>query len=150
LHGVHWRLIFFLSKRMTNKLHVVPTPSGKRRSRGAPQALLAGLLLAYLACAWRYAESLWMLLSIETIAPSAALLMMTGTIFLVAGVARTVFDARLGKYLLLLAALQLAVAAPQIGNWEYRLSQGMLAVLVFGTGVALLGLYLSWRAGARG
>lgn len=131
---------------MTNKLHAVPLPSGKRRSRGALQALLAGLLLAYLACAWRYAESLWMLINIETIAPLAALLMITGTIFLAAGVARTVFDARLGKVLLPLAAVQLAVAAPQIGNWEYRLSQGMLATLVLGTGIALFGFFVALRA----
>ena len=105
----------------------------------APRLLLGALLLAYLACAWRYAPTLWMLLKIEIMAPSACLFMATGSAFLVLGVARSLFDARLGQYFLLLAAVQLAIAASRIGNWDYRLSQAILAMLVFGVGIALLG-----------
>ena len=112
----------------------------------ALQLLLGALLLAYLACAWRYVPSLWMLLKIDSVTPSAGLLTATGSGFLVLGVARSVFDARLGQYFLMLAALQLAIAASQIGNWEYRLSQAIVATLVFGVLVALLGAGLAYRS----
>ena len=115
----------------------------------ALQLLLGALLLAYLACAWRYVPSLWMLLKIDSVTPSAGLLTATGSGFLVLGVARSVFDARLGQYFLMLAALQLAIAASQIGNWEYRLSQAIVATLVFGVLVALLGAGLAYRARSK-
>ena len=112
----------------------------------ARQLLLGALLLAYLACASRFVPSLWMLLKIDIVTPSAGLLTATGSGFLVLGVARSVFDARLGQYFLMLAALQLAIAASQIGNWGYRLSQAIVATLVFGVLVALLGAGLAYRS----
>ena len=130
---------------MTNNASTTASQSS-RPTRGAPQYLLGGLLLAYLACAWRHAESLMMLVNIETIAPWAGLLMFTGSAFLLMGVVRSVYDARQGMVCCLLAALELAVAAPQIGNWQYKMSQSMLATLLFGVGVALLGAWLAYRA----
>ena len=112
----------------------------------ARQLLLGALLLAYLACASRFVPSLWMLLKIDIVTPSAGLLTVTGSGFLALGVARLVCDARLGQYFLMLAALQLAIAACQVGNWEYRLSQAIVATLVFGVLVALLGAGLAYRS----
>jgi hypothetical protein len=124
-------------------------PPGDQRARpprGVLQYLLCGLLLAYLACVWRHAESLMMLVNIETISPWAGLLMVTGSASLVMGVARSLYDARLGMVCSLLAAAELAIAAPQIGNWQYKLSQSMLATLLFGVAIALLGAWLAYRA----
>ena len=135
---------------MTNNLNVVPAASGahgRKPARGALHYLLGVLLVIYLACAWRYRESLWMLVNIQTIAPLAALLMLTGSAFLVVGVARALYHARLGQVFFVLAAVQLGIAAPQIGNWGYKLSQGMLATLVFGVSIAALGFFLARQAG---
>lgn len=124
-------------KRMTKNV---------KAARGVRQYLLGALLLVYVVCAWRYAESLHMLINLQTIAPWAGLLMVGGTAFLVLGVARSLFDARLGKYSLLLAAVELAMAAPQIGNWDYKLSQSMLATLALGIFIALYGAWLAHHA----
>lgn len=124
-------------KRMIKNVKAAP---------GVRQYLLGALLLVYLACAWRYAGSLQMLVNLQTIAPWAGLLMVAGTAFLALGVARSLFDARLGKYCLLLAAVELAMAAPQIGNWDYKLSQSMLATLALGICIALYGAWLAWGA----
>ncbi|MES2317261.1 MAG: hypothetical protein V4631_07160 [Pseudomonadota bacterium] len=135
---------------MTNHLKAVPASAGtqaRRPARGPLQYLLGVLFLIYLACGWRYVESLWMLVNIQTIALLAALLMVTGSALLAVGVARSLYNARLGQYFFLLAALQLGIAAPQIGNWGYKLSQGMLATLVFGISIAALGIFLAWKAG---
>lgn len=120
-----------------------------RRVRGAPQYMLALGLMAYLAFAWHYAESLLMLVEMEMIKPSAGLLMVAGTVFLAIGVARSLYHAPLGKYCLALAAAELALAAPQIGNWGYKLSRSMLATLLFGCAIALAGAWLAYRAGKR-
>lgn len=117
-----------------------------KAAAGLRQYLLGALLLVYMACAWRHAESLQMLVMLETIAPWAGLLMVMGTAFLALGVARSLLDARLGKHCLLLAAAELALAAPQIGNWDYKLSQSMLATLALGICIALYGAWLAWRA----
>ena len=113
---------------------------------GVRQTLLGALLLVYLTCAWRQAKTLQMLVNLEMISPWAGLLMVAGTAFLALGVARALFDARLGQRCLLLAAVELALAAPQIGNWDYKLSQSMLATLALGICVALYGAWLAWRA----
>lgn len=110
------------------------------------QYLQGGLLLIYLACAARYMESLWIMLEIEALPLFAALLMVSGSAMLVLGVVRSLYQARLGSYLLTLAALQLVVAASRIGNWQYKVSQGMLATLVLGIVIALLGAWLAHRA----
>ncbi len=109
--------------------------------------LLGLLLLIYALCAWWAAPALWSLLTIGIIAPVAALLMASGTAMLVLGVARSLYKDRLGKFCLLLAAVQLAAGAAQIGNWGYKVSQGMLATLVLGVLIALLG---AWRAHGAG
>ena len=114
---------------------------------GVRQTLLGALLLVYLASAWRQAKTLQMLVNLEMISPWAGLLMVAGTAFLALGVARALFDARLGQRCLLLAAVELALAAPQIGNWDYKLSQSMLATLALGICVALYGAWLARRAG---
>jgi hypothetical protein len=134
---------------MTKKIDAGPaSPAvrGPKPARGWFHFLLGGLLLAYLACAWRQAESLQMLVSLEMIVPWAGLLMVAGTAFLALGVARSLINPRLGRRCLLLAALELAMAAPQIGNWNYKLSQSMLATLALGICVALYGAWLAWRA----
>ena len=110
------------------------------------QYLLGGLLLAYLVFAWRYVESLRVLLGFGMISPFTGLLMLAGSVFLVLGVARSLYAAQLGKFWLIFAALELAIAAPQIGQWDYRLSQGMLATLLFGIAIALMGAWLAHRA----
>ena len=106
--------------------------------------LLGVLLLIYLACAWRQAPALWMLFQIDAMVPAVFLLMATGTAFLVLGVARSLLNARLGQYFLMLAAIQFVMAAPQIGNWGYRLSQLILVTLLFGIGIALFGACLAY------
>ncbi len=134
---------------MTKIDTAAPLAAGRQRrapQRGILQFLLAGLLLAYLFFAWRYLESLLVLLDFGMISPFTGLLMVAGSGFLVLGVARSLWAARLGKYVLLFAALELAIAAPQIGQWDYRLSQGMLATLVFGIAIALAGAWLAHRA----
>jgi hypothetical protein len=117
-----------------------------KTAAGLRQYLLGVLLLVYIACAWRHAESLQMLVMLQAIAPWAGLLMVVGSAFLVLGVARSLLDARLGKHCLLLAAVELALAAPQIGNWNYKMSQSMLATLALGICIALYGAWLAWRA----
>lgn len=132
-----------------NKLNAAskgPERQRSRPTRGIEQYLLGALFLAYLACAWQYYESMLMLVNLQLLAPAAGLLMVAATGFVGVGVARSLYDARLGKYCLLLAAAELALAAPQIGNWDYRLSQSMLATLLFGIAVALFGVWLAHRA----
>lgn len=134
---------------MTNNINARPKPLDARRprpKRGLRQYLLAALLLVYLACAWRHAELLQMLVNFEAIAPWTGLLMVAGTAFLALGVARSLYDARLGKHCLLLAAAELAMAAPGIGNWDYKLSQALLATLALGICIALYGAWLARQA----
>lgn len=133
---------------MMNKLNAAskrPERQRSRPTRGIEQYLLGVLFLAYLACAWQYYASMMMLVNLEMLAPAAGLLMVAGTGFLGMGVVRSLYDKRLGMYSLLLAAAELALAAPQIGNWDYRLSQSMLATLLFGIAVALFGAWLAHR-----
>lgn len=134
---------------MTKNANAAP-PAASRQGRAPKrtilQFLLGGLLLVYLFLAWRYVQSLLVLLDFGIISPSTGLLMMAGSAFLVIGVARSLFFARLGKFWLLFAALELAIAAPQIGQWDYRLSQGMLGTLLFGVAIGLLGAWLAHRA----
>jgi hypothetical protein len=125
-----------------NKNNTAP-PAARR---GVAQYALGVLLLAYLAIAWRYLSSMMVLVDFGILSPVAALLMLSGSAFLVLGVVRHLLAPRLGKYCMLFAALELAIAAPQIGQWDYRLSQAMLAVLVFGIVIALFG---AWRAHRR-
>ncbi|MES2016559.1 MAG: hypothetical protein V4484_08680 [Pseudomonadota bacterium] len=124
------------------------TQQDKPRPRGALQFVAPLLLLIYLVCAWRNAASLWALLNIGVIAPATVLLMAAGTALLVLGVARATYRAWLGKYVLLLAALQLAFGAAQIGNWDYKVSQGVLATLMLGVVIAVFGAWRAHRAGA--
>ncbi len=117
-------------------------------ARGRAHYLLGVLLLLYLLCAWRVAPMLWMLMDIEIIAPWAGLLMMSGTAFLALGIARSLYKARLEPAMLLLAAVLLGATMTQVGNWDYKVSQGLLATLAFGTAIALLGAVLGWRRAA--
>ena len=137
---------------MTKIDNAAPTAAGhagRAPQRTIMQFLLGGLLLVYLFFAWRYKESLLVLLDFGMISPFTGLLMVAGSGSLVLGVARSLWAERLGKYLLLFAALELAIAAPQIGQWDYRLSQGMLATLVFGIAIALAGAWLVHRASRK-
>jgi hypothetical protein len=122
---------------------------GRPPQRGIMQYLLAGLLIVYLAIGWRYVPSLLVLLDFGMISPFCGLLMLAGSAFLVLGVLRSLFAARLGKYCLLFGALELLIAAPQIGQWDYRLSQGLLATLVCGAAIGLWGAWMAHRAGRR-
>lgn len=134
---------------MTNNMNAASKPPDRQRprtTRGLPQYLLAGIVLAYLAFCWRFLDPLLMLVNIDMISSWTGLLIVAGTAFLAVGAARSLYDARLGKYCLLLAALELAVAAPQIGNWDYKLIQSMLATLAAGIAIALLGAWLAYRA----
>jgi hypothetical protein len=131
---------------MANNVNAAPGRPVPKPKRGARQYLLGALLLIYLGCAWRYTESLLMLVNMEIMSQWAGLLMVTGTACLVLGVARSLYDARLGVYCLLSAAVEFAIAAPQIGNWQYKLSQSMLATLVLGVCIALFGAWLARRA----
>lgn len=128
---------------------MVPPTRRARLSGGALQWLLAALVLAYLALGWRAAEALIMLIDMQILAPAAGLLIVSGSMFLVLGAARSVYDRRKGLYCLLLAAAELALAAPQIGNWDYRVSKVLLATLLFGLASALLGAWLAHRSGKQ-
>lgn len=132
--------------QQTDTRPAVPPTQRARPSRGWPQWLLALLALAYLALAWRGAASLYMLIDLQVLAPVAGLLAVTGSVFLALGVARSVYDRRKGLYCLLLAAAELALAAPRIGNLDYRVSQVLLATLLFGLASALLGAWLARRS----
>lgn len=136
---------------MTNKQQATPAPLSRaaRPARRWHHWALAALFLAYMAFGWHYLQALMMLVSLEMLKPSVGLLMFAGTFFLAAGLARTLYDARLGKYCLLLAGAELAVAAVQIGNWDYKISRVMLATLAFGLAIALTGAWLAHRAGTR-
>ena len=134
---------------MTKNANAAPPAAGRQGrapKQNILQFLLGGLLLVYLFLAWRYVTSLIVLLDFGMISPSTGLLMMAGSGFLVIGVVRSLFSARKGKFLLLFAALELAIAAPQIGQWDYRLSQEMLGTLLFGVAIGLLGAWLAHRA----
>ena len=136
---------------MTKNANAAPQAPRLNRApkRTIMQYLLGGLLLVYLLFAWTYVESLRVLLDFGMISLFTGLLMLTGSAFLVLGVARSLYAARLGKYWLLFAACELAIAAPQIGQWDYRLSQGMLATLGFGIAIALAGAWLAHRASSK-
>lgn len=128
---------------------IAPPTRRARLSAGALQWLLAALVLAYLALGWRAAEALIMLIDMQILAPAAGLLIVSGSMFLALGAARSVYDRRKGLYCLLLAAAELALAAPQIGNWDYRVSKVLLATLLFGLASALLGAWLAHRSGKQ-
>ncbi len=137
---------------MTKNDNAAP-PAAVRQHR-APrrtifQYLLGALLLVYLLFGISYLESLLVLLDFGMISPFAGVLMMAGSGSLMLGVARFLYAARLGKFLLLFAALALGAAAPQIGQWDYRLSQGILATLVFGVAIALTGAWKAHQASRR-
>jgi membrane-bound ClpP family serine protease len=130
---------------ITTTRPTTPPPDGAARPRGPRQWLLAALTLIYLALGWHYAGALLMLIEIEAVAPRVGLLSVTGTVFLVLGAARSLYQRHKGRYCLLLAAAELALAAPQIGNWDYRVSKVLLATLVFGMALALLGAWWTRR-----
>lgn len=125
---------------------MAPLPTA-RPPRGPRQWLLAALALAYLAFGWHHANALLMLIDIQAVPAQVGLLGLAGTVFLLLGAARSLYNRRKGLYCLLLAAAELAVAAPQVGNWDYRISKLLLATLLCGMAIALLGAWFTRRGG---